>query len=124
MSQALRPLSSLFPWGKNSTPRKEAQRKGHLFSCFCLHIFCVYFLYFLDSIPTFRFFQRHIRTVMMTVSCRLENPNLRLLDLENFAITYVNGRKYLLLKQTFTVGTEDKTNNEPRNCQCHEISQD
>ena len=29
-------LSPLFPWWKNSTPRKEAQRKGHLFSCFCL----------------------------------------------------------------------------------------
>ena len=51
-------------------------------------------LYFLDSIPTFRFFQRHIRTVMMTVSCRLENPNLRLLDLENFAITWMVGNIY------------------------------
>ena len=24
------------PWGKNSTPRKEAQHKGHFFSCFRL----------------------------------------------------------------------------------------
>ena len=30
------PSLSSFPMGKNSTPRKEAQLKGHLFSCFYL----------------------------------------------------------------------------------------
>ena len=27
---------SSFPMAQNSTPRKEAQRKGYLFTCFCI----------------------------------------------------------------------------------------